>query len=89
MSLIPWLVARVSLYARPQSIPHSPVTTSQIPAMLKKAGYATYHIGKWHQGYFQPRFTPHGRGFDKAYGMTSTRVWMVCNRVPEQHLYNI
>eukprot|EP01065_Artemidia_motanka_P022262 TRINITY_DN2647_c0_g3_i1.p1 TRINITY_DN2647_c0_g3~~TRINITY_DN2647_c0_g3_i1.p1 ORF type:complete len:557 (+),score=189.37 TRINITY_DN2647_c0_g3_i1:53-1723(+) len=40
-----------------------------IPGMLKKAGYVTHQIGKWHQGFYQPRYTPVGRGFDHSYTM--------------------
>lgn len=36
--------------------------------MLKKAGYATYHVGKWHEGYYKSIYTPHGRGFDQSLG---------------------
>ena len=31
-------------------------------------GYRNYMIGKWHQGFSSPLFTPHGRGFDRHFG---------------------
>ncbi len=39
-----------------------------LPAVLKKAGYATALIGKWHLGY-EPHNLPTARGFDKFHGM--------------------
>jgi arylsulfatase A-like enzyme len=39
-----------------------------IAKMLKGAGYATMHIGKWHCG-DQPEFLPTSHGFDHYYGI--------------------
>lgn len=46
-----------------------------LPGMLRAAGYATAHFGKWHLGDNYP-FRPHDRGFDlsirnKGYGVSS------------------
>jgi arylsulfatase A-like enzyme len=38
-----------------------------IAEMLKAAGYATAHIGKWHLGY-TPEMMPNGQGFDESFG---------------------
>ena len=38
-----------------------------IAKMLKAAGYATAHIGKWHLG-FSPETMPNGQGFDYSFG---------------------
>ncbi len=38
-----------------------------IASLLKKAGYETYLVGKWHLGY-QPEFSPNRNGFDYFYG---------------------
>lgn len=35
--------------------------------MLKAAGYATAHIGKWHLGYTEPMM-PNAQGFDHSFG---------------------
>lgn len=35
--------------------------------MMKKAGYVTGHIGKWHLGY-TPATMPNGQGFDYSFG---------------------
>ena len=39
----------------------------QLPQVLKKAGYDTAIIGKWHLGLEEPN-TPNGRGFDLFHG---------------------
>ncbi len=44
-----------------------PVSELTIADHLKKAGYATACIGKWHLG-SQPQFYPTNRGFDEFYG---------------------
>jgi arylsulfatase A-like enzyme len=38
-----------------------------IAEMLKDAGYATGHVGKWHLGY-TPETMPLGQGFDSSFG---------------------
>ncbi|MEA1996439.1 MAG: sulfatase-like hydrolase/transferase [Gemmatimonadota bacterium] len=42
-------------------------TTAEV---LKKAGYATGLIGKWHLGHGNSRFLPNSHGFDYFYGFT-------------------
>ncbi len=44
-----------------------PVSQTTIADRLKKAGYATGLIGKWHLG-SKPQFHPQKRGFDEFYG---------------------
>lgn len=39
-----------------------------LPAMLRRAGYATAAVGKWHQGFHHASFTPRARGFDSFFG---------------------
>jgi len=39
-----------------------------LPRMLKNAGYATAHVGKWHCG-DQPAFLPTRHGFDHYFGL--------------------
>ncbi|KAL3924988.1 MAG: hypothetical protein SGILL_000701 [Bacillariaceae sp.] len=40
-----------------------------IPQVLKQyANYSTHQIGKWHQGFYAPQYTPKGRGFDSSFG---------------------
>jgi len=43
-----------------------PAYTS-LPALLKKAGYETYLVGKWHLG-FKPNSSPLKNGFDEFFG---------------------
>ena len=48
---------------------HSGMPTNEITIaeMMKKAGYVTGHVGKWHLG-FTPETMPNGQGFDSSYG---------------------
>ena len=40
-----------------------------LPQILRKAGYATVHCGKWHLGDFDKAYWPTRRGFDHSYGI--------------------
>ncbi|MHC4534920.1 MAG: sulfatase-like hydrolase/transferase [Planctomycetota bacterium] len=48
---------------------HSGMPTEQITIaeMMKAAGYATGHVGKWHLGY-TPETMPNGQGYDSSFG---------------------
>lgn len=41
--------------------------TPSLPSLIKKAGYSTHLIGKWHLG-FTPKFSPRANGFDSFFG---------------------
>lgn len=41
---------------------------NMIPVHLAKAGYVSHHVGKWHQGFHLPGYTPVGRGFNTSIG---------------------
>lgn len=47
--------------------PGMPTEEVTIAEMLRSAGYATGHIGKWHLGY-TPETMPNGQGFDESFG---------------------
>jgi arylsulfatase A-like enzyme len=47
-----------------------PVTGTSLPALLKKNGYATGLVGKWHLG-FDPKIGPNAHGFDEFFGFLS------------------
>lgn len=42
-----------------------------MPGVLKKAGYTTWALGKWHLGYLTNKYTPTYRGFDHYLGYYS------------------
>jgi arylsulfatase A-like enzyme len=44
-----------------------PTTEITIAEMLREAGYATGHVGKWHLGY-TPETMPNGQGYDHSFG---------------------
>jgi len=57
-------------------------------------GYVSYQIGKWHQGYYKPDYTPVGRGFNYSYGFLSggedhynQHNFWGCNNAPAIDLY--
>ena len=50
-----------------------PATGATLPALLKKNGYVTGLIGKWHLG-FKPEFGPNAHGFDEFFGFVSGAV---------------
>ncbi|XP_017882995.2 uncharacterized protein LOC108626689 [Ceratina calcarata] len=45
-----------------------PLNNTLLPAHLKKLGYATHLVGKWHVGYYEDKYTPAYRGFDTFLG---------------------
>jgi arylsulfatase A-like enzyme len=46
-----------------------PISEITLADVLKKAGYSTGMVGKWHLG-MQPQFFPPKRGFDEFFGFT-------------------
>ena len=56
-----------------------PVTGATLPALLKKSGYSTGLIGKWHLG-FKPEFGPNAHGFDEFFGFVSGAVGYYSHR---------
>ncbi|XP_065177889.1 arylsulfatase J-like isoform X2 [Sycon ciliatum] len=51
------------------SVPNGlPLNETTIAQMMKKLGYATHMIGKWHLGFYKPAYTPQRRGFDTYFG---------------------
>ena len=50
-----------------QGMPGMPAEQITIAEMMKTAGYATGHVGKWHLGY-TPETMPNGQGFEESFG---------------------
>ena len=47
------------------------INMTMLPAKLKKAGYKTHMVGKWHEGFYQSKYLPINRGFDTSSGFMS------------------
>ncbi len=58
---------RYGFYTASDSRVGLPLSQSTLADMLKKEGYATAAIGKWHLG-IDPAYHPRKRGFDEFYG---------------------
>ncbi|KAK7094207.1 arylsulfatase B-like [Littorina saxatilis] len=52
----------------PQQAACAPTNRTFLPQELKKLGYATHAVGKWHLGFCNWNCTPTYRGFDSFYG---------------------
>src|SRR2546421_10757152 len=55
-----------------------------LPSLLKKAGYRTSLIGKWHLG-FLPKFGPLKSGYDDFFGFRSGTVDYYSHKNPRNH----
>lgn len=53
-----------------------------LPALLKRAGYQTYLVGKWHLGY-DPKYSPNKNGFDYFFGFNAGGIDYVSHRNPK------
>ena len=58
------LVGNASSQPGGPGMPGDQVTTAEV---MKAAGYATGHVGKWHLGY-RPESMPNAQGFDSSFG---------------------
>ena len=61
---------------------------TSLPSLLKKSGYATYLVGKWHLG-FSPASNPNSNGFDEFFGFHGGAIDYISHTDPsgENDLY--
>jgi len=80
-----WVIRSSSGYGMPLDI-------TTLPEELKRAGYSTHLLGKWHLGFFDPAYTPTERGFDSFIGyygdkedyfLKNNSEWAVFQGLPE------
>ena len=57
---------------------------TSLPALLKKSGYETFLIGKWHLG-FLPSFSPIKNGFDEFFGFHGGGLDYISHTDPNGH----
>ncbi len=61
---------RFGYFMNPNDHQNLPIDETTIADAMKKQGYSTGMIGKWHMG-FEEKFHPNDRGFDFFYGFLS------------------
>lgn len=44
------------------------LTYTMLPEQLRRQGYSTHLVGKWHQGFYHPSYLPLQRGFETFFG---------------------
>jgi len=57
---------------------------TSIATLLKKSGYETYLVGKWHLGY-DPKYSPNKNGFDYFFGFNSGGIDYSSHNNPKGH----
>jgi arylsulfatase A-like enzyme len=62
---------RFGFRSSPRGLPQEVVT---LPELLRDAGYATHHVGKWHLGMELQRVRPLAQGFDSFFGFLHARL---------------
>jgi len=65
----PYKLANIRSNILPITRPESTdLRFTMLPKRLREAGYRSYQIGKWHQGFALKEMLPVSRGFDESYG---------------------
>jgi len=62
---------RFGFRSSPRGLPREAVT---LPELLRDAGYATHHVGKWHLGSAPQEVRPLAQGFDSFFGFLHARL---------------
>lgn len=64
-----------------------PLDETTIAQVLKDEGYHTHLLGKWHLGYFSPKYLPTARGFDDFVGFLNGEEYYWSKRSPDYDDY--
>ncbi|XP_050598217.1 arylsulfatase B-like isoform X1 [Bombus affinis] len=62
-----------------------PLNNTLLPEYLRKLGYATHLVGKWHVGYYSDYHTPAYRGFDTFLGYYSGFMTYFNHTIEQNH----
>ncbi|XP_050679901.1 arylsulfatase I isoform X1 [Leptidea sinapis] len=64
-----------------------PLSETILPQYLKKEGYSTHLVGKWHLGSYKKKYLPLNRGFDSHLGFWTGKIDMYDHTTEEKGVW--